>query len=106
MKKHYFFKLISPRPTFAQDITDEEKRVMNQHGQYFQQHFAEGRVLLFGPVLAREGPFGIGILEVDDEAEARRFAENDPSVLTGLNTFEIHPMRVSGAQGKKPEGRT
>jgi hypothetical protein len=36
----------------------------------------------------------MGILEVDDEGAARRFGENDPSVLAGLNRFEIHPMRV------------
>ncbi len=74
---------------------------MNEHGQYFQQHFTAGRVLLFGPVMSSEGAFGIGILEVEDEAEARQFAENDPSVRAGLNRFEIHPMRVSGAQGKR-----
>lgn len=36
-KQHYYFKLIPPRPTFAQDMTDEEKTLMEEHGAYFQQ---------------------------------------------------------------------
>jgi len=54
MKKHYFFKLIPPRPTFPQDISDEETRLMNEHGQYFHEQFTAGRVLLYGPVMAKE----------------------------------------------------
>lgn len=99
-KEHYFFKLVPPRATFAQTMSKTERELMDEHGSYFQRHFEEGRVLLFGPVMATTGAFGIGILEVDNEAEARRFGENDPSVEAGLNTFEIHPMRVSAARAK------
>jgi len=49
-KQHYFFKLIPPRPTFPHDITDEERRLINEHGRYFGEHFAAGRLLLYGPV--------------------------------------------------------
>ena len=99
-KQHYFFKLIPPRPTFAQDMTDDERRLMDEHGQYFQEHFATGKVLLFGPVMARSGAFGLGVLEVDSEQEARQFGEGDPSVEAGMNRFEIRPMRVSAARAK------
>ena len=67
---------------------------------YFDEHFKAGRLLLYGPVLAKEGTFGVGILEVEYEAEARIFAENDPSVLAGLNRFEVSPMRVTATRGK------
>ena len=99
-KQHYFFKLIPPRPTFMQDMTNEERRLMDEHGRYFQEHFATGRVLLFGPVMSSGGAFGLGILELDSEEEAQRFGEGDPSVRAGLNRFEIHPMRVSAARAK------
>ena len=101
MKKHYFFKLIPPRPTFPQDISEEEKRLMNEHGQYFHEQFTAGRVLLYGPVMAKDGTFGLGVLEVEDEAEARRFGENDPSVRAGLNRFEIYPIQIGGAQARR-----
>jgi uncharacterized protein len=99
-KQHYFFKLIPPRPAFPQDMSDEERSLMDEHGRYFQEHFAAGKVLLFGPVMANSGAFGLGILEVDSEQEARKFGEGDPSVRAGMNKFEIHPMRVSAARVK------
>jgi uncharacterized protein len=97
-KQHYFFKLIPPRPTFPQDITEDESRLMEEHSRYFEKHFAAGRLLLYGPVMASSGTFGLAVLEVDNEAEARRFGEGDPSIRAGLNKFEISPMRVSGAR--------
>jgi uncharacterized protein len=100
-KQHFYFKLIPPRPSFAQDASAEELTIMNKHSDYCGEQFREGKVLLYGPVLAQEGAFGIGILEVESEAEAREFGENDPSVLAGLNGFEIAPMRVSGARAKE-----
>jgi len=100
-KQHYFFKLIPPRPTFPHDITDEESRLMEAHARYFDEHFAAGRLLLYGPVMATSGAFGLAVLEVESEAEARRFGEGDPSVRAGLNRFEIYPMRVSAARGKE-----
>jgi uncharacterized protein len=99
-KQHYFFKLIPPRPTFPRDITEDERKLMDQHAAYFQSQFEAGTVLLYGPVMARDGAFGVGILEVEDEAEARRFGEGDPSVRAGMNQWEIYPMRVAGARAR------
>lgn len=50
------------------------------------------------------GAFGVGILEVTDEAEARQFGQNDPSVRAAMNRFEIYPMRVADARAKKRDG--
>jgi len=97
-KQHYFFKLIPPRPTFPHDIRDGEKLLMKEHAVYFQEQFKAGKVLLYGPVTAQDGTFGLGILEVESELEARHFGENDPSVRGGLNRFEFSPMHLSGAQ--------
>jgi uncharacterized protein YciI len=99
-KQHYYLKLIPPRPSFAQDATAEELAIMKRHADYFDEQFRAGKVLLYGPVLARDGAFGVGILEVENEAEARVFGENDPSVVARLNLFEISPMRVTDARGK------
>jgi uncharacterized protein YciI len=99
-KQYYFFKLIPPRPTFPQDMTAEEKRLMDQHAHYFAQHFEAGHLLLYGPVMAPSGAFGLGVLEVEGEGEARQFGEGDPSVRAGLNSFEVYPMHVSAARAK------
>lgn len=99
-KQHYYFKLIPPRPTFPADITGEERALMDQHSIYFQEQFERGKLLLYGPVLSPEGAFGLGILEVQDEEEVRRFGENDPSVRAGLNRFEFCPIRVAASRAK------
>ena len=99
-KQHYYFKLVPPRATFPHDMTGEERALMEKHSAYFRQNFDLGNLLLYGPVMAPNGAFGVGILEVAGEAEARRFGENDPSVLGGLNRFEIYPMQASAARAK------
>ena len=99
-KKHYFCRLVGPRATFPMDMTDEERLLMQQHAVYALRQFAEGKLLLYGPVMAPDGAFGLGVLEVADEAEARQFGENDPSVRAGLNRFEFYPMQVAAARAK------
>ena len=99
-KQHYLFKLIPPRATFPQDITAEERALMDEHSNYFKRQFEAGKVLLYGPVWVPGGAFGLEILEVADEAEARQLGENDPSVLGGMNRWEIYPMLVADARGK------
>ncbi len=99
-KQHFYLKLVPPRATFPADITKEEQALMAQHAAYCQQHFETGKLLLFGPVMAPQAAFGVGILEVADEAEARQLCENDPSVLAGMNRFELYPMRVAASRAK------
>jgi len=99
-KQHFFIKLIPPRTTFPVDITDGERALMEQHSAYFRQQFDAGNVLIYGPVMAASGAFGVGVLEVADESEALRVMNNDPSVLGGLNRFEVSPMRVPVSRAK------
>jgi uncharacterized protein YciI len=99
-KQHFYFKLIPPRSTFHLDTTDGEKALMEKHSAYFREQFDGGKLLLYGPVLAPDGVFGVGVLEVADEAEARQFGEGDPSVRAGLNRFDIYPMRVAASRAK------
>ena len=98
--QHYFFKLLPPRPSFPTDITPAEAALMQTHSVYWAEHFAAGRLLAYGPVFAPGATFGLGILEVEDESAARQFGENDPSVLAGLNRFEIHPMHLVASRIK------
>lgn len=99
-KQHYFFKLIPPRPTFPHDMTDQEKVLMDLHSAYCKQQFEAGKLVLYGPVMAPAGAFGLAILEVADESEARQFGESDPSVRGGLNRWELYPMQVAIARAK------
>jgi uncharacterized protein len=92
---HFFLKLIAPRPTFAMDLNDQEKAMMQEHFLYWKGRQEQGEVLVFGPVLDAKGPYGMGIVVAADEAGARAFAAGDPAMKSNSGfTCEIHPMRA------------
>ena len=83
-------KLIAPRATFSQDMTDEEKAIMKQHVMYWTELMRNGFVLAFGPVLDPRGIYGLGIIEADSADQVNGFAANDPAAK--INTYEVWPM--------------
>lgn len=92
---YFFLKLIAPRPTFAMDMNDAEKKMMQEHFLYWKDRQAKGDVLVFGPVMDPAGPFGMGIVTVENEAAARAFAAGDPAIKANCGfTCEIYPMRA------------
>ena len=92
---HFFCKLIAPRPTFAFDMNEGEKALMQQHAAYWMGMLNEGVVLVFGPVMDPHGPFGMGIVEGADEADVKRRTDADPVMQSGIGfKVEIMPMRA------------
>jgi uncharacterized protein YciI len=91
-KKHFALKLLPCRPTFAQDMTPEERSIMQQHVGYWKDLMDKGMVIVFGPVMDPNGVYGLGVIEVDDEEQVRTFIANDPA--TKINTYEYYPMRA------------
>jgi len=91
-KKHFALKLISCRPTFAQDMTPEERVIMQQHVVYWRELMDKGKVLVFGPVMDPKAVYGLGIIEAENEEEVKAFIANDPA--TKINTYEFYPMRA------------
>lgn len=88
--KYYAVKLIPCRPTFAQDMTADERSIMQQHGAYWRGKMAEGKVLVFGPVLDPKGVYGLGIIEAANEDEVNAFMAADPAIT--INTYEFSQM--------------
>jgi uncharacterized protein YciI len=93
-RKHFFVKLILPRPTFTQDMTDGERSIMNKHIEYWNEKMNIGMVVVFGPVFDPKGGYGMGVIEAENEDEARDFAAGDPAGQAGLVTYEIYPMKA------------
>ena len=91
-KKYFVLKLIPPRPTFSQDMNEEERAIMQQHVVYWKGLMNEGIAIAFGPVLDPAGVYGLGIVEVNDEEHIRALTKDDPAVSSGLNKIEILPM--------------
>ncbi len=94
-KKHFFVRLIPPRPTFAMDMSDEERAMMQQHVVFWKEKLDKGIVIVFGPVFDPGGGYGIGVLEVDDESVVFDLRDNDPAMKSGRGfQYEIHSMRA------------
>jgi uncharacterized protein len=85
----FVFRLKAPRPTFAIDMTDEERGIMGRHAAYWQPFIDSGQMVIFGPVLDATGSWGLGVVEADNEDELRAFAAGDPVVTTGTAQIEI-----------------
>jgi uncharacterized protein YciI len=88
----YVFRLMAPRPTFALDMTDEERQIMGRHAAHWRPLVDAGRMVVFGPVLDGTGSWGLSVAEADDEEEIRRFASGDPVVTTGTAPIEMGRM--------------
>src|SRR5918911_1619933 len=88
----FVFRLIAPRPTFALDMTDEEREIMGRHAAHWQPLIDAGRMVVFGPVLDDTGSWGLGVIEADDEDELRAHAAGDPFVTSGTGSIEVGKM--------------
>src|SRR5258706_14532556 len=91
MKKHFMLKLNPCRPTFAQDMTKEERDIMQQHFVYWKDLMQKEFVLVFGPVMDAKGAYGLGIIEAEEE-EVKTFIANDPA--SKINNYEYFEMRA------------
>ena len=85
-------KLISPRPTFPQDMTEAEKRVMQEHVGHWKELAQKRTAVVFGPVLDPRGVWGVAIVDVADESEARDLVRADPVTKASLGRIEIYAM--------------
>lgn len=91
-KVHYALYLNPPRPTFMQDMSDEERGIMQKHIVYWNSLMSEGKVLAFGPVLDPQGAYGLGIVEVENEEQVKAMISKDP--VNGLNKYEYYLMKA------------
>jgi hypothetical protein len=89
---HYFLKLNPTRPTFAQDMTDTEKAIMQQHVVYWGELMSKGMVVVYGPVMDPAGFYGMGVVAVETEDQLKDLIQGDPAAT--INNYEYWPMRA------------
>jgi uncharacterized protein YciI len=70
-------------------MTPQEQEAMAAHMEYWQQLLQDGRVVVYGPVADPEGVWGLGVLRAADRADVLALGERDPSVVAGVNSFEV-----------------
>jgi uncharacterized protein len=90
----FLYRLLPPRPTFSEDMDPEEAEVMEQHVAYWQELLNRDVALAFGPVLHPREPWGLGLLDIDDEQAVRAIGDEDPAVASGTCTYEVVPMQL------------
>jgi uncharacterized protein len=92
------------RPAFDQAFleraTPEQRRVFEEHGSWLQQRYAEGRLLFAGRCY--DGPFGLVVLDAEDEPHARALVAHDPSVRAGVQSAELYPFKTFIARERRP----
>lgn len=92
-EQFYLCRLLPPRPSFATDMTDAEREVMQAHVAYWTEQLTKGIAVVFGPVADPKGPWGLGIIRVNSEEAMRRMTEADPAILAGIGLrYEVLPM--------------
>jgi uncharacterized protein YciI len=89
---HFVYKLIPPRPSFAQDMSPEEGALMAAHAVHWRRLMDDGRVLVFGPVADPDGVWGMAVVEADDLDEVRAMGEADPAIASGAMSYAVLPM--------------
>ena len=88
----FVLRLNAARPTFALDMTDEERQIMGEHAAYWQPYLDSQEMVVFGPVLDDTGSWGLAVVEAEDEDRLRAFAARDPAVTSGTANLEIDKM--------------
>ena len=91
--KTYFAKLLPPRASFVADMTDHERQLMQAHAQYWRGMLDDGRAVTFGLVLDPKGAFGIGVLELPDDADVNELTNGDPTIRANVGfRYEVAVM--------------
>jgi uncharacterized protein YndB with AHSA1/START domain/uncharacterized protein YciI len=103
IKEHYFVKLIGTRQGWPENMSSDEERIMDEHYEYLKNLTAQKKVLMAGPVFG--DVFGLIVLEVNSKDEADSILEIEPSVIQGVHTYEITPMKASLMAYKIPQFR-
>jgi uncharacterized protein YciI len=88
----FLYRLLPPRASFAQDMSPAEAEVMERHIGYWQDLLQRDVAVVFGPVLDPEDPWGLAVLDLEDERAARELGDQDPAVQSGTCTYQVVPM--------------
>lgn len=89
----------APREHFGATMTEEERAVWGEHVQLLQRRLDEGSLILAGPTLGQINT-GICVFEAPDEAAARAYMEEDPTISSGIAKGELREFRAAFLRGR------
>lgn len=98
--QHYLIRLIPARAEVVAAPTEKEQKIIVEHFRHLQKAMADGKVLLAGPSVNGKDTFGLVVVEVANEAEAKVIMEADPAVQAGVFKGEVLPFNLALMKGR------
>lgn len=99
MKKYFCYKLnLSPKLYNNDDWMEKDVEIVGIHFNYLKDLLAKKILFLAGRTVNEpmtDKDFGIAILEVESEEEARYIMENDPAITGGIMTGELFEFSLA-----------
>jgi uncharacterized protein YciI len=83
------------RPEMADEPTEEESRIVEEHFQHLTREHEAGRVRSAALSAVPGDPIGLVVVAVEAEDEARALMESDPAIVGGIMTGELRPYHVA-----------
>jgi uncharacterized protein YciI len=93
--KRWIYLIRPVRLAMTDDPTEHEAAILRDHFARLEQLCDQGTVLLAGPSLAGADTFGLVLLDLEHEEDARAVMESDPAIVGGVMTGELRPFRMS-----------
>src|SRR4051794_21253394 len=97
--KAYLTKWVPPRDDFLPTMTEQEGRLMKQHGEWQTNLLQQGLILAHGPVIDPAGSYGVAIWQIENDADIAALTAQDPIVRAGVGHYEHFPMIQVKARG-------
>ncbi len=101
--KQYLVRLLGTRADWLNDMTEDEQKIMEDHFNYFKDLVKKEKCLMAGP--CKDPVFGLVILDVASEAEAKEIMDSEPSVIGGIHTYDMNPFHLSLMSDYTPKDR-
>jgi uncharacterized protein YciI len=92
--------LLKRGPKWTTAETPETRRLRIQHANYAISLIESGKAVLAGPFTDGGEINGVYVFRAPSAAEAKAWAEADPSVAAGFNVVEMHPWWSEDIFGK------
>ncbi len=90
----YLLKLVERLHTDA-GWTKADEETIGRHFRHLRDATEAGHAIVVGRTLeAGDKTFGLVIFEADNADEAKKFAESDPAVVSGIMTVEVRPFAL------------
>jgi uncharacterized protein YciI len=104
-KQHFLIRIEPVRAGFVDSPTKEEAQAMGAHFAYLKKLLADGKLIVAGPSVNGPKTFGIILVEVENEAEAKAILEGDPAYKAGVQKGEVLPFRMALLREAKPAAK-